>query len=830
MKSIKKKIFSLCLAVTSISSLFISACTDTSKEDLSKYETKETVAINTVARERYSNPLTEEQMPGRWDAESGLSRLGDPYLLRYNGEYYLYCSTDGWVSKYRCWKTQNLIDYEYLGEFDLLNAAGEKDSIEMQCAFAPEVYYWNGDFYMITSPGGRGHFFLKSVDGTPYGDYQAVTNNFGLAFDGSVFIDDDEKMYFLNGDNYGTACYEMESITNPLINTEMSLGNGGFQSWTEGPILFKRDGVYYALATGEQVISPGYRINYAYSEASSPMAQEFVNPTDNTLTLDTLSTNIALGHGWAFMGPDLDSYYLAYHSLRSYATARTYNINRIEFSGTRMTVTETISGAQMPNMPEFYVLPDGSTYGETQSALVEENGQKLSNKATGTRFSAEYNFANIPTDGSFKLVFGGGYVTINGKKVELYKGTQKVAEGSLINDFDFTKVHSIRVAYDGERVTVAFDNMTKIDATVAGLGNGKIGYAGYTSQTVIGATIFSSDSFGSSDKKEAKIADGTFFAENYVEGDNASVLGNGSGVIKVANDTDDLENMYSDANALKLVKGDRAVYKIDVLEDGHYGLESLFSVSSDGAIVKIQIDDNDPIAIRIKKNDYSANPYQGEYEEVLDYLKKLLCEFKLTKGVHALTVKVEEGTFEAISYNLSKTSEYAPQYENSLADKVNAHYFSLWKIKDDAHYAKNGSNMMMFGSVGMTDYTVSVDIKLMSDDSGKAGLIVRMDNPSMNSSQHYGSAQGYFIYLDYMGLSFEKINYNASVIDSYTNSRLCGEYHNLKVTCIGNKITVSLDGKDTFSFVDPNPWSRGAIGFYSYGAEAYYKNLKVIPA
>ena len=113
-----------------------------------------------------------------------------------------------------------------------------------------------------------------------------------------------------------------------------------------------------------------------------------------------------------------------------------------------------------------------------------------------------------------------------------------------------------------------------------GFGNGAIGYEGMIDGTYIGATVFSNQAFGSSDNDEAKIVDGSFYAANYYiakEGESASILSSGSStyMIEKLQGADDY-NIYSEAEALKLAEGDRAVYKIDVPETGLYAVEGAF--------------------------------------------------------------------------------------------------------------------------------------------------------------------------------------------------------------------------------------------------------------
>ena len=88
----------------------------------------------------YQNPILSAQTPNAW-AHYG---FGDPFVMRYNGRYYLYVSTKDGEVGVQCWTSDNLIEWKYAG----LCATDERT----RGAYAPEVYYYNGYFYMYTSP------------------------------------------------------------------------------------------------------------------------------------------------------------------------------------------------------------------------------------------------------------------------------------------------------------------------------------------------------------------------------------------------------------------------------------------------------------------------------------------------------------------------------------------------------------------------------------------------------------------------------------------------------------------------------------------------------
>src|SRR5690625_1818904 len=80
----------------------------------------------------YMNPISLED---EWEGYG----IGDPYVFKFNGTYYLYVSTRDREVGVKVWSSSNLVDWQYEG-------LCTEDPITTS-AYAPEVIYWNGDFY-----------------------------------------------------------------------------------------------------------------------------------------------------------------------------------------------------------------------------------------------------------------------------------------------------------------------------------------------------------------------------------------------------------------------------------------------------------------------------------------------------------------------------------------------------------------------------------------------------------------------------------------------------------------------------------------------------------
>ena len=75
-------------------------------------------------------------------------KFGDPYvLLASDGHYYMY-GTGGVEDGFGCYKSDDLVNWEYQGE---VYRGNTPESWAESCFWAPEVYERNGKFYMFFS-------------------------------------------------------------------------------------------------------------------------------------------------------------------------------------------------------------------------------------------------------------------------------------------------------------------------------------------------------------------------------------------------------------------------------------------------------------------------------------------------------------------------------------------------------------------------------------------------------------------------------------------------------------------------------------------------------
>ena len=755
----------------------------------------------------YTNKFDEEKIPNQWSAYG----VGDPFVIRYNGRYYLYASTKNNEVGVRAWVSDDLIHYEPITGEGLENGYVSNDPCTVT-AYAPEVLYKNGYFYMIQSQGGNGHYILRSEK--PEGPFVCITDNFGESIDGSFFVDDDEQMYMLRASISGIRLIKMNDDF--TVDASRSLDNTVLGGWTEGPYVLKRDGVYYLTYTGNSVTSAGYRIGYSFSSDKFFARDAFTE--GGTIVLSTDDDYKGLGHSSTVLGPDLDSYYLAYHNLNSSGGPnRSNNIARISFSGTEMIVEHAeLYNNIVPNMPDF------STNDST--GFVDSEGYYLTSSLTSDVYSAEYNFIgnDVTMICSYQDNANYHYININNDVLSFVKvasGNEEVLQSVEFNkDYDYTKLHTIRLQYKDGKVSIYFDNMNKITLTDCAMSAGKIGYA-KSNNLQICYTAFSDVAHGSSDNKA--IHQNTILATNYY----SSSFTNSSNVLNVmAEGEEETFNGKNGSYDLNLkTKGDYATYRIYAEEDGLYGIDMTLRTKYEGKKVLIKVDNEDPIRMTIP----SSNDCVGVYYTTT------IGEVNLTKGAHHITIICEdEISFSKFGYFLSSTTY--PEFEHNLSDYVSmgARYINSWKLKDDGHYALAGNrNLMYFGDNTLTDFTLEVDIELVGEtQASSCGIILRADNPAFASNDNVSSIQGYYVGFNNSKVFISKCNYNNSNMDISAKayqSQSDTVYH-LKVVVRGNKIELDFNnGEVKLTYVDDLGFTHGSLGLYTDGAAAIYRNIKI---
>lgn len=754
--------------------------------------------------------------------------IGDPFVMRYNGMYYLYVSTLDSEIGVRGYKSADLVNWVPMTGEGLKTGYVSQDTVTL-AAYAPEVYYFNGTFYMYTSPGGGGHYVLTAKN--PEGPFMKATENFGMSIDGSVLIDDDEQMYFTTADSSGIRMARMTDMLTVDSNRPVLSGTS-IGTWTEGPYILKRDGIYYLTYTGIHVASDGYRIAYSTAtELPERYTNAFTRAQNYPLALETESEMKGIGHSSTVLGPDMDSYYLVYHYLNSSGGPnRSLGIDRLTFDGTMMSVAPTLQNSVTPALPAFYAT------GRDGERFTEQDGFLLSNTSAPAHFSAEFNVTGSSvTTHVFGYTDAANYMDVTvdlaNHTVKLNKtvnGTAStVASGTLVNDFSAQDLHTVRVSARDGIVDVSFDNMTKIDNAQLTVPAGKIGYKSLGEDAVVGYTAYSNVAMGMSDEQEAKQVTGYVGASNYLRSYEGvePVLGSGSGVSAV---TDEGDYRFNGWNQITLKNsGDKVSYRLYNGTEGRYGLELVYPASEGGKKIGIKVDGLNGGTV------YRCTLPQVQTDTGSEFVRAVVGEFELQKGERIVRLENVGDSVTYTAFRFVETADVTPVYENSLDGYVQkgADYKTIWKIKDGGHYAKAGTRQLVyFGDNTITDFTLELEMKLEgATGSSTAGIVFRAQNYAASPYDTYTSIQAYYLNLSNDFVSLDRLDYdNTSTLTA--NGRLKMEsdrFYTVKIQVRANNIKVWIDDEEVFDVTDGWDFANGKIGLYTDGAAAVYKNLKI---
>ena len=270
----------------------------------------------------FSNPLSQDGL------------RPDPFVFRFDGTYYLYVTHP----RILCWSSLDLISWKEEGSVLPENLFGDL------IPFAPEVMYWDGWFYMYTSPSGTGHCVLRSA--SPKGPFSVYREGLGRSLDGSPFIDDDGTLYLYWADDRGILGSIMKTPSEPgetVVVFKTDIG------WTEGPQVIKEDSLYYLTYCGNHYLSKGYRI---YCGVSTTPLGPYKNISTQPILVQTSGPCVGLGHCSTVWGPDLQVRYMAYHNLNK-DRSRDFSIAPVFFSSSVVSVLGHCDFQQpVPKLPD----------------------------------------------------------------------------------------------------------------------------------------------------------------------------------------------------------------------------------------------------------------------------------------------------------------------------------------------------------------------------------------------------------------------------------------------------------------------------------------------
>jgi len=798
----------------------------------------------------YSNFIT---LPSEWSNYG----TGDPFVLKYNGTFYLYCSTKNNEVGVKYWTSTDCVNWTYGG-------LCSTNSIT-NTAYAPEVVYWNGTFYMYTSPNGGGHYVLTSA--SPGGPFVPATGNLGHSIDGDVFIDDNGSWYFYSAGSDGIHGAPMASPT--TIESDVVLSGTQISGqWTEAPTVFKRNGIYYLHETGNHVLSPGYRVNLA-SNTSGPL-QPFAQSALGPILLSTEGPNVGLGHNGVFIGPDLDTYFTVYHNLVGVAAQgwplRELNIDAIGWNGDKMTTYgPTNWTTQTPSGPDFddrfqrtsvgtgYSNTNGGTWGISGNFLTQSTKGNTAffieyenTFQTAGDYTAEYNVQETsrgtitPKSGA---VFGYvnpqnyGYAVLNGVTNQLQTnffiggvwGTE--VSTALPSGFDSTKLHTIRIEKSGTTYKFFVDKLWKETRTNAGLGAGYVGYLSQDNSASFGYLAVSNKVNGSGIFDFFKPVPGTIPAVHYNSGGEGvgyhdTSSGNTGGKY-IRNDNVDIRDNATEGgeNIGWNATGEWYKYNVAVKATGAYNLGIRYATAFDGCQVRVWLDSTDVTGV-------VTLPNTGGWENWRTYTIKGL---NLAGGNH--TVKVETVTGEFDFYTMkfvvadNATINALDAFTTSFSPDWNWSGGNWSIVGGTANINDTGKRTL--GSTGWSDYTVECDVQ--GNSALNSGIVVRVQNPAqggVGNDPVLGTDfyQGYFVGIGSTQVFLGKQNYNWTTLAAASGTYTLNTWYHMKVVVSGNNLKVYVVDmvNPKIDFTDNlDPFINGKVGLRAHFANTSFDNFRV---
>lgn len=756
---------------------------------------------------------------------------GDPYIMKYRGYYYLYVSARD--ERIFCWRSKDLLTWStaYICSTDQTTYD----------AYAPEVIYWNGLFYMCTSPRGGGHYMLTSD--SPTGPFTHQTGNMGRDIDGSMFVDDDGQWYFLHANNAGIHGCTMP--THLSFGADVNLGCCMSGQWTEGPCMLKRNGLYYLLYTGNHVWTNGYRIDYAISNGS-PLSGFRPQSEQNPILVDTETfTHKALGHGTAFIGPDLDTYFFCYHNLIDDKSHRLFNMERIGWNGDKLMMTGPTDWEQdAPTLAqsdyfERHSIGDGWAMPQGGEWRITESGQMSQSEAEGMHtaifatdayddYTAEFTVKAATADGEGQCGVLFSYqdtenysevlIDIAGRRLTMNNyqdGTQRATRSvSLPADFDPACWHALRIEKSGRTTRIYIDGMRKFLLTNIATG-GQVGYVSHDCKADFGYIAFSPFVDGSGILSVSLPLPGMLAANLCAEH---------SADVRATNYAMTVGN----ATCMRCQAGSTMTYRVNIQRDNVYNIGLRYR-SSAAASVRLLLDGTEVATAELPSS---------RSQVVVQTLR----DVALPGGRHELTVEVVDGAPFIYEYNIKRGVQnphvMADNFDEGLSQEW-GYREGQWTVADGQLESTGRYGKMLMGGyddIHLTDYTAECDV-VYTGGGMNGGLLVRTTNASTGGADDNPQLgtdflQGYIFIAGSTSVALGKHNFGWQSLASVPKNVDPSTAHHMKVVVEGARIRCYLDDMTTplIDYTDPVPFITGRAGFRVHDTNMRFDNFVVTPA
>jgi beta-xylosidase len=349
--------------------------------------------------------------------------LADPSLVMFGDTFYMYATTDidQGLDKMGIpvvWKTSDFVNWSFCGNilpsvnwdkpYSYVDGKG-KDRTGYFRYWAPgKPIYKDGKYYLfptIVTPDEQMGTYVV-VANEPNGPFRFL-NGEGLFFndtaqtarqsvplvpdsDGEPFVDDDGQMYIYWRRRFAA---KVSGDLHSLVGDTISIPTK-YSGYSEGPVLFKRKGIYYYVYTlsGHSNYCNGYMIS-----RHSPLGP-WEEPAGNNIFIhSSIERGVwGPGHGNVFQMPDTDDFYFLYLEYGEGGTTRQVFANKMEFNpdGTIVPIVVDKQGVgalgktpQTKKNMAFHAIVSSSSHKESKTikAQIIPDPNKLKNLRVNTR-------------------------------------------------------------------------------------------------------------------------------------------------------------------------------------------------------------------------------------------------------------------------------------------------------------------------------------------------------------------------------------------------------------------------------------------------------------
>ena len=725
------------------------------------------MSVQTV---RNPYPLTD-----LWDGRE----IGDPFLMRHDGRFYLYCSSHSREPGIKCWISDDMLHFDYQGFVCT--------DVRTIGAYAPEVAYNAGKFWMVTSPRGSGHYLLKSD--SPLGPFEVVSDNLGVGIDGSIFVDDDGRSWFYRASHQGIRVHAMPTPGEIDVRSDV-IPASFLEYWTEGPQVIKRDGRYFLTDTGNHVCCRGYHVDYTVSREGADRGYRKLR--DGLLLLETRDEYHALGHSSTCVGPDMDTMYIVYHKniIGEYNNPlhRSLCIDRLFFNGDRMYCNATWWNQPAPRQP-VCVSRDGE--GLVDGYLPVE---------VGATYTAEINVCLMEDAGT--VHFSGETLTI-GKDRSWTLSTGE--SGVFPQNVDTDALITIKVSLHNGQLVLCVNGMEFLRKQT-GLTGGKIGVGEGCKPSFIGLSDVAQ---GSADAI-AKPVPGAFDAVH------------GAACVEITEGE-------TGCNALVLQPGETASYALNVWKQRKYHL----AITTKAGEV--------PITLNVNGQSMTAQPTGASTEDGMQ--KVYFGTIELAAGMQTMTIAAETDVVIDRIY-LTEADDLAPAIIIDKGEDVTKGVLHAigHKQKGSMHHkfcgytAAEGYGEAWFGGKGWNgenwrDMALNMVINCKPcAPEAKVSAYIRSSRETWHQHQVAAGRFAYAVHVTENCIRLCKQEYNETILAEAPITMVWGSQMKLTLRAKGSHITVEGENGLLLEYVDPMPLTAGRVGFSAHTDGLGFESAEVAEA